>query len=130
MARLFDGRDLQFLKSQSGWRPGMAARLRLQRRAVFSLYLRQVHADFRRCWASWRAEARFSDSPEAAPAAVKQFLVFYALYTALQLHCLLGWLVDVRTDVGGLLAVLQRLQQRARPAVEQHSEGWPSATTR
>jgi hypothetical protein len=130
MARLFDGRDLQFLKSQNGWRPGMAMRLRLERRAVLSLYLRQVHGDFRQCWASWRAAVAFSESPEVAPAAVKQFLAFYGLYAALRLHCLLGLLVYARTDVGSLLAVLQRLQQRVHPAAGNRPAGWPTVTAR
>lgn len=119
MARLFDGRDLQFLKSQRGWQPGMATRLRLQRRNVLSLYLRQLHADFRQCWTRCRAMAPSSESSEFAPAAVKQFLIFYGLYTVLRVHCLLGFLVYVRTDVGSLLAVLQGLQQRTRQAVVQ-----------
>jgi hypothetical protein len=130
MARLFDGRDLQFLQSQRGCRPGMATRLRLERRAVLSLYLRQAHADFRQCWASCRTMAHFSESPEFAPAAVKQVLAFYGLYTALQVHCLLGLLVYVRPDVGGLLAVLQRLQQRARQTVGERPTGLPAATAR
>ncbi len=117
MARLFDGRDLQFLKCQPGCRPGMTSRLRLQRRAVLSLYLSQARADFRQCWASWLSVARGSDSPGFALAAVKQLLVFYGLYFALQAHCLLGLFVYVRTDVGGLMRALQGLQESARQSV-------------
>ena len=117
MARLFDGRDLEFLQSQRGYRRGMATRLRLERRAVLSLYLRQARADFRWCWESCRNMAHFSESSEFAPAAVKQLFVFYGLYALLRVHCLLGLVVYARTDVGGLLTVLQRLQQRARQSV-------------
>jgi hypothetical protein len=129
MTRLFEVQDLQFLRCQRGYQRGMAARLRLQRRAVLSLYLRQVHADFRQRWAYCRAIAPFSESPEAVLAAVRHLVVFYGLYTALQLHCLLGLLVYVRTDVGSLLAVLQRVQQRARQAVAR-TTNWPAVSAR
>jgi hypothetical protein len=130
MARLFDGRDLQFLQSQCGYQPAMATRLRLERRAVLSLYLREVHADFRHSWACCRSMAPFSESPEVAPTAVKQFLAFYGLYAVLQVHCLLGLLVYVRIDVRRLLAVLQPLQQGARRAVSQQVARLPTATAR
>jgi len=130
MVRLFDGRDLQFLQSQLGCQPGMTTRLRLERRAVLSLYLRQAHADFRRSWACWREVAPWTESPEIAPAMVKQFLAFYGLYTALRLHCLLGSFVYVRTDVGSLLVTLQRLRQRVRQTVGQSPTNLPTATTR
>lgn len=130
MARLFDGRDLQFLKSQRGWQTGMASRLRLERRAVLSLYLRQVRADFRQAWAFCRATAPFSENSEFAPAALKQFLVFYGLYAVLQVHSFLGLFVFVRTDVGSLLAVLQRLQRRAPHAAGQRPARSRAATAR
>jgi hypothetical protein len=130
MARLFDGRDLEFLKSQNGCRPGMTTRLRLERRAVLSLYLRQVHGDFRQCFAYCRVMAPVSDGQEVALAVMRQFFVFYGLYAALQLHCLLGLLVYVRPDVGGLLAVVQRLQQRAQRALGERQAGLPAATAR
>jgi hypothetical protein len=116
MARLFDVRDLQFLRSQPGWRSPMARRLRLERRAVLSLYLSQMSADFRQCWALCRAMATHHEDSEFAPLAVKQFFVFYGLYALLRAHCLLGWFVFARTDVGSLLAIMQRLHQRLEPA--------------
>jgi hypothetical protein len=130
MARLFDGRDLQFLQAQSGCRPGMTTRLRLQRRKVLSLYLRQVRADFRRSWAASRALAPWDENPEFGSSMAKQFLTFYGLYAVLQFHCLLGWFFFVRTDVGTLLAVAQRAQQRARQAAGERSMDLPAATTR
>jgi len=127
MARLFDGRDLEFLQSQRGWRPMMATRLRLERRAVLSLYLRQVRAEFRQ---HYRAAAPRGESSEFAAAAARQFLVFYALYAVLRAHCFLGLFVFVRTDVGSLLAVLRRLQERAQQAVGQQPARSRAATAR
>jgi hypothetical protein len=130
MARLFDGRDLQFLQSQAGCQPGMTTRLRLDRRKVLSLYLRQVRADFGRAWAAYRNLAPGNENPEFGSSMVKQFLTFYGLYAVLRLHCLLGWFVFVRTDVGTLLAVVQRVQAQARQPARPTSTGLPAATTR
>ena len=124
MARLFAGRDLTFLKTQPGYQRGMASQLRLARREVLSLYLGQVHREFRRSWAYCRAHAARSDSAELAPAAVKQFFVFYALYAALRAQCLLSLFVYVPMDVSGLLAVLQPLQQRVSQAAGHEPHGW------
>jgi hypothetical protein len=94
----------------------MARRLRLERRAVLSLYLGQLRDDFRQCWALCRTLAPLGENSELAPLAVKQLFFFYGLYALLRLHCLLAWFVFVRTDAGGLLAIVQRLQQRAQAA--------------
>ncbi len=117
MGRLFDTRDLQFLKSQPGWRRGMTARLRRERRAVLSLYLHEARADFRRVWSSLRHVAPWSENPEFAFAMLQQMLTFYALYAALRLHCVAGSVLYVRANPGGLLAILQRLHKRTRQVV-------------
>jgi hypothetical protein len=92
----------------------MARRLRLERRAVLSLYLSQASADFRKCWALCLSMAPLHADADLAPEAVKQFLVFYGVYALLRMHCLLGWFVFVRTDVAGLLAIVQRVQARVQ----------------
>jgi hypothetical protein len=46
MLRLLDQEDLSFLKSQPGFRPDMAKRLRRQRCDIFNGYLRHLCADF------------------------------------------------------------------------------------
>ena len=130
MSRLFDGRDLQFLLSQRGWRPGMKTRLRRERREVLSLYLRQARAEFRRVWANWRAIAPSSDDPEFASVMVKQFLAFHSLYAILKLQCLLGSYMYVRTDAGSLLAILRRLQQRNGQAIRPGSPDRRTADAR
>lgn len=121
MGRLFDMHDLRFLESQRGCRPGMTARLRRERRKVLSLYLHQVRLDFGRTWAYLRAVAPWSENPEFAPAMVRQLVTFYGMYAALRLHCLLGAFVYVPTDVGSLVGVLQRLQQRTRQTLSRGS---------
>jgi hypothetical protein len=115
MARLFDGADLAFLESQRGYRHGMASRLRRARREVLSLYLPEVRDEFRRAWAHCRTLGSSADRPEDASAALRQLFVFYGLFAALRLQCLLGRIAFVRVDAGGLLALVRRLQQQASP---------------
>lgn len=48
MLRLLDHQDLSFLRSQPGFQPAMASRLRRQRSTIFKGYLRNLTADFQR----------------------------------------------------------------------------------
>src|ERR1035437_4750404 len=48
MMHLLDDGDVELLRSQPGFTPGMAAKLRLERCRVFSGYLRSVRTDFQR----------------------------------------------------------------------------------
>jgi hypothetical protein len=48
MLRLLDKSDLDFLKSQPGFNPNMAARLRKHRCQIFAGYLKCLDADFKR----------------------------------------------------------------------------------
>src|SRR6266404_2246135 len=48
MMRLLDGADLDFLRSQPGFTPQAAAKLRIQRCQIFRGYLRALSTDFGR----------------------------------------------------------------------------------
>jgi hypothetical protein len=48
MERLLAADDYRFLRSEAGYRPGMEAKLRAQRRRIFRKYLRSMTADFSR----------------------------------------------------------------------------------
>ncbi len=48
MMRLLDERDFEFLRSQPGYTPRMAAKLRTQRRQIFRGYVRRLESDFQR----------------------------------------------------------------------------------
>lgn len=52
MMRLLDGGDLEFLRSQPGFTPQMAAKLRGQRCQIFRGYLRCLNTDFQRVCAA------------------------------------------------------------------------------
>ena len=50
MARLLDGDDLEFLRSQPGFTPDVLNKLRSQRCQIFRGYLRCLQSDFGRLW--------------------------------------------------------------------------------
>jgi hypothetical protein len=52
MMRLLDDSDLEFLRSQPGFTPRMATKLRVQRCQIFRGYLRCLSGDFRRVCAA------------------------------------------------------------------------------
>ncbi len=94
---------------------------------MLGLYLREVRTDFRRVWSFCRALIPMSRNPEFGSLVMQQFVVFYGLYTALRLRCLLGTFIYVRADTVDLVASLQRLQQGARAVVESLGPGFQPA---
>ena len=78
MMRLLDGEDLDFLRSQPGFTPRMATRLRIQRCQIFRGYLRCLSADFGRVCAAIKVLMLQSrhDRPELAAALVRHQVTF------------------------------------------------------
>jgi hypothetical protein len=78
MMRLLDERDLEFLRSQPGFRPPMEAKLRAQRSRVFRGYLRNLSADFRRVCMAVKVLMLQSkrDRPDLAAVLVRQQALF------------------------------------------------------
>jgi hypothetical protein len=78
MMRLLDERDIEFLRSQPGFTPRMAARLRAQRSQVFRGYLRNLTVDFRRVCMAVKVLMLQSnhDRPDLAAALVRQQALF------------------------------------------------------
>jgi hypothetical protein len=54
MKRLFADEEIEFLRSQAGYEPGIERRFRKQRKAIFRLYLRRLECDYRRMSAALR----------------------------------------------------------------------------
>ena len=72
MIRLLDGEDLEFLRSQPGFTPKMATKLRIQRCQIFREYLSCLNADFARVSAAIKGlmlQSR-NDRPDLAAALV------------------------------------------------------------
>jgi hypothetical protein len=117
MLRLLDATDFQFLRSQKGFTPEMAKRLRRQRVQVFRGYLRMLVADFDRVGAALRvilAQSEY-DCPELASLVFRRQLAF--ALGLIDVHCRLmlfglGW---SHVDVSGLIRLFDgmRLQLHA-----------------
>ena len=78
MMRLLDQRDLDFLRSQPGFTPRMAARFRAQRSRVFRGYLRHLSVDFHRVCTAVKFLMLQSkrDRPDLAAVLVRQQTLF------------------------------------------------------
>ncbi len=78
MMHLLDGGDAESLRSQPGFTPGMAAKLRIERCQVFRGYLRCLRTDFQRVCAALKLLMLHSrdDRPDLAGVLVHQQLMF------------------------------------------------------
>lgn len=78
MMRLLDGQDLEFLRSQPGFRPSMAENLRVQRCRVFRGYVRCLTADFTRVCTALKLVMLHSgmDRPDLASVLVHHQIMF------------------------------------------------------
>jgi hypothetical protein len=78
MMHLLDDGDAEFLRSQPGFTPAMAAKLRTERCQVFRGYLRCLRTDFQRVCAALKLLMLHSrdDRPDLAGVLVHQQLMF------------------------------------------------------
>ena len=119
MMRLLDGRDLEFLSSQPGFTPQLAARIRVQRCQIFRGYLRCLSADFRRITAALKLIMLHSrqDRPDLARTLVRQQLAFG--WGMLVVHCrlfLYRWGLCT-VDVTGLVRIFDSVRVELRSMV-------------
>lgn len=78
MLRMLDGDDIQFLRSQPGFTPGMATKLRAQRRQIFRGYLKSLESDFARICSAIKlimVQCK-NDRPELAETLIRQQITF------------------------------------------------------
>ncbi|MBZ5725219.1 MAG: hypothetical protein LAP87_09505 [Acidobacteriia bacterium] len=117
MMRLLDGGDLEFLRSQPGFTPAMATKLRMQRCRIFQGYLRCLSADFGRVCAAMKmllVQSR-SDRPDLAGILLQRQLMFAWGMAAVQVRLhLYRWGV-CGVDVTNLVKIfdLMRLDLRS-----------------
>jgi len=78
MMRLLDAGDPEFLRSQPGFTPAMAAKLRIERCRIFRGYLRCLRTDFQRVCAALKLLMLHSsyDRPDLAGVLVYHQLMF------------------------------------------------------
>jgi hypothetical protein len=123
MMRLLDERDLEFLRSQPGFTPRMAARLRARRCHVFRGYLRHLSADFRRVCTAVKVLMLQSkrDRPDLAATLVRQQAMFAFGMAMVQVRLFLyRWdlcTVDVRALVNTFDVVRLELRNMLPAAV-------------
>jgi hypothetical protein len=116
MMHLLDAGDLEFLRSQPGFTPAKAARLRLERCQVFRGYLRSLRTDFQRVCAALKLLMLHSryDRPDLASVLVHQQLRFECGMMVVRIRLFLyrfGW---CGVDVANLVKIfdLMRLELR------------------
>lgn len=91
MLRMLDGEDMEFLRSQPGFTPGMAAKLRMQRTQIFRGYLRSLETDFKRvCSAIKLIMLQCNhDRPDLAEALIRQQITFACAMASVRVRLLL-----------------------------------------
>jgi hypothetical protein len=122
MGRLLEKGDIDFLASQSGYRPEIAKRLMAERRGIFSAYLGHLVRDFNQLVGVGKLMIVYStqDQQEFARHLWRQQVRFYAGVCSLRLQLALyplGWTgVDSRRLVAALTAMRNRVQMIASPS--------------
>jgi hypothetical protein len=78
MLRMLDGGDIEFLRSQPGFTPDMATKLRAQRTKIFRGYLKSLETDFVRVCSAIKLIMSQSkhDRPELAETLIRQQITF------------------------------------------------------
>ena len=119
MLRLLDGEDLEFLRSQPGFTPKMATKLRTQRCLIFGGYLQCLNADFRRVCAAMKVlmlQSR-NDRPDLAAALVRHQATFLLGMATVQFRLVLyRWGVGA-VDVTSMVKILDTMRLELRTLV-------------
>jgi ketosteroid isomerase-like protein len=112
MERLFSAEDLEYLRTQPGATPELAAKWRRESVAVFRAYLAELTRDFHALHAHARhmvAGSR-SDSAELAATLVRQQGEFLRARVALEVRLVLFQFGIGKVDAAPLLALLGAMQ--------------------
>ncbi|SPE32241.1 conserved exported hypothetical protein [Candidatus Sulfopaludibacter sp. SbA3] len=119
MLRLLDQGDLSFLRSQPGFKPAMASRLRRQRCNIFKSYLHNLTADFRRTCSALRMVMLHADNdrPDLATALLRAQAAFAWGMIQVQFHLTLYRLGMASVDVTGLVSLFDVMQLELRSFV-------------
>ena len=121
MMHLLDAGEVELLRSQPGFTPGMAAKLRIERCQVFRGYLRCLRTDFQRVCAALKLLMLHSrhDRPDLASVLVHQQVMFECGMVLVGFRLFLyRWGlcgVDV-TDLVKIFDVMRRELRRLVPA--------------
>jgi len=116
MERLLSEEDVEFLKSQPGYLPGMERALRSGRRRIFRAYLRSLARDFNRLHLALRLALLESpsDRPDLATVLLRQKVRFFLALAAVHLRLCLHAVGIGTVDVRGLVSTVDRMQAQLR----------------
>ena len=124
MMRLLDSEDLDFLRSQPGFTPQAAAKLRIQRCQIFRGYLRSLSTDIGRINGAIKLLMLQSrrDRPDLAASLMRQQFLFAAGVLVVQFRLVLYRFGFCGVDVSELIRIFDSMQLELRSIV-------PSALT-
>lgn len=116
MLRLLEQGDLAFLRSQPGFEPAMARRLRRQRSYIFKNYLRNLAADFQRTCTALKLVMLHSrnDRPDLAGVLMRAQTAFAWGLIEVQFRLALYRLGLASVDVTGLVKLFNGMQLELR----------------
>jgi hypothetical protein len=119
MMHLLDAGDLEFLRSQPGFTPAAAAKLRLQRCQVFHEYLRSLRTDFQRVCTALKLLMLHSryDRPDLAGVLVHQQLMFECGMVLVRFRLFLYRFGLSGVDVADLVKIFDRTRLELRRLV-------------
>jgi len=119
MMRLLDGEDLEFLRSQPGFTPQAAAKLRIQRCQIFRGYLRSLSTDFGRINGAIKLLMLQSrrDRPDLAASLVRQQILFAGGVLVVQFRLILYRFGMCGVDVSELVRIFDSMRLELRSIV-------------
>ncbi|HEV2444616.1 MAG TPA: hypothetical protein VGS58_01785 [Candidatus Sulfopaludibacter sp.] len=119
MMRLLDGSDIAFLRTQPGFTPRMANKLRQQRSQIFQGYLRCLNSDFGRVCSAIKLVMLQSkaDRPDLAGILIRHQAMFTLGMTLVQVRLLLYRWGLCGVDVAGLVNIFDLMRIELRTLV-------------
>ena len=119
MLRMLDGDDIEFLRSQPGFTPAMATKLRAQRTQIFRGYLKSLETDFARVCSAIKlimVQCK-TDRPELAETLLQQQLSFACSMFGVRLRLqLYSWGI-CGVDVSQLVKLFDSMRLELRTLV-------------
>lgn len=119
MLRMLDSGDIKFLRSQPGFTPSMATKLRAQRTQIFRGYLKSLEADFARVCSAIKlimVQCK-NDRSELAETLIRQQISFACLMLGVRLRLLFYSLGICGVDVTQLVKLFDSMRLELRTLV-------------
>jgi hypothetical protein len=119
MLRMLDGGDIEFLRSQPGFTPSMATKLRAQRTQIFRGYLKSLETDFVRVCSAIKLIMLQSthDRPELAEALLRQQITFACSMLSVRVRLLMYSMGVCSVDVTQLVKLFDSMRLELRTLV-------------